>query len=227
MSSYYSTIPPITEDGRKIKVKITGEPIEAFVDILGTKLNKFFFISCPMIGGQLANVRDGETIKFTGFHLDTAYVFESRIEKYFYQPIHFLMMSWPHPQMIRQQVVRKSRRINTKLPCTVFPLTEPQTSGIITNLSVDGAAIRLLNTVKEFDDHIRLIFQCKIHDLAHIIECNAKVNKVEIDEASGKQLLRVSFNDDLQKWALMAYINEIIISVLALPIYTQNMDFSV
>lgn len=154
------------------------------VRLIGYLENATLLVTMPLENGLRVPLRENDKIVARVFTSQKAFGFTSTVERVCKIPYDYLHLSFPYA--IQGSVVRKSPRVRTKI---ITSITRPEESdeskrqsGLIVNLSADGALVRSRQAVAQKDETLRLAFRVNLHNVDAYLTVNAIVRSVFRDE---------------------------------------------
>jgi c-di-GMP-binding flagellar brake protein YcgR len=154
------------------------------VRLLGYLDNASLMVTAPMSNGLRVPVQEHDNIVARVFASQKAFGFDCSVVRVCKLPYHYLHLSWP--EKIQGAVVRKSPRIRTKIIASV---SKPEAgehgekqSGVIIDLSADGALIKARQQLAEKSQTVVLSFRVNIHNMEALLTTKAVVRNIFTDE---------------------------------------------
>ena len=139
-----------------------------------------------MANGTRVQLIEGDPLVVRVFSSQNAFGFGSTIERVCKLPYHYLHIAFP--KQIQGTVIRKSARVRSKIIATVVGEREDKTelTGVISNLSANGAMLDGRRSTAEVGDLLRLSFKLKLHNIETTLSLRAVVRAV-IEDPAQKQ----------------------------------------
>lgn len=140
-------------------------------ELIGYVSNLTVLIRPPQLNQQIGlTLIEGDqvTVRLFSGRGQLAFSFSSHIDKIMKAPFYYIHLSFP--TKISGQVIRKSRRIKTKIVTTI---TDNPTPAILSNLSMTGAEIRANANLGQVGETISLAFTVEIHCVEKTISLQA------------------------------------------------------
>lgn len=167
--------PPATVSQERYIVKLIG-----YLD------NASLLVTAPLENGLRVPLRDNDKIVARVFTSQKAFGFTTSINRVCKIPYDYLHLDFP--ESIQGSVVRKSPRVRTKIITSVSRGEETdennRQSGIIVNLSADGALLRARQPLADKGQSLRLAFRVNLHNVDAFLTVNAIVRSLFRDEGS-------------------------------------------
>lgn len=165
--------PPATVSQERYIVKLIG-----YLD------NASLLVTAPLENGLRVPLRDNDKIVARVFTSQKAFGFTSVVERVCKIPYDYLHLSFP--DTIQGSVVRKSPRVRTKIITSVARGEDAdeaeRQSGMIVNLSADGALLRARQPLAAKGETLRLAFRVNLHNVDAFLTVNAVVRSQFRDE---------------------------------------------
>ena len=154
------------------------------VRLLGYLDNASLMVTAPMSNGMRVPVREHDKIVARVFSSQKAFGFDCAVVRVCKMPYDYLHLSFPN--LIQGAVIRKSPRIKTKIIASIARPdagngTEKQ-SGMIINLSADGALVKARQPLAAKSQEIALSFRVTLHNMEAYLTTKAVVRNVFEDE---------------------------------------------
>lgn len=167
--------PPATVSQERFIVKLIG-----YLD------NASLLVTTPLENGFRVPLRENDKIVARVFTSQKAFGFTSVVERVCKIPYDYLHLSFP--DSIQGSVVRKSPRVRTKIITSISREEESdeanRQSGMIVNLSADGALVRARQPLADKGETMRMAFRVNLHNVDAFLTVNAIVRSRFLDEAS-------------------------------------------
>jgi c-di-GMP-binding flagellar brake protein YcgR len=218
-----------SETGEFLLMSFEGGEEGTQVRLIGSYPGRSLVITAPEVDGRLLFVKEGQVFHFRSFYAQAVYAFSTSIQKVCFTPFPYIHLDWPKGN-IERTVVRRSRRVEVKLPCAVYWDLDGSThtyNGTLRNLSTDGAELHMGRPIPARGENARVAFRLQIGALRYLVECPIKVMRHELiagkDDTTldkyGVQLLEIPQEATL---ALHAFVHETAVTRLETPIYAQS-----
>lgn len=154
------------------------------VRLLGYLDNASLMVTTPMSSGMRVPVREHDKIVARVFSSQKAFGFDCTVVRVCKMPYDYLHLSFP--DVIQGAVIRKSPRIKTKIIASIARPdagngTEKQ-SGMIINLSADGALVKARQPLADKSQEIALSFRVTLHNMEAYLTTKAVVRSVFEEE---------------------------------------------
>jgi hypothetical protein len=154
------------------------------VKLIGYIDNVDLFVSAPMNNGLRLPLQVGDDVVARIFSSQKAFGFSSTIKQVCKIPFNYLHISFP--VQIQGSVIRKSPRVRTNIIVSATKadsggVTERK-SGVIIDLSGDGASLKSRQTLGDKGETIRLSFRVNLHKIDTQLAVNAVVRSTFSDE---------------------------------------------
>jgi c-di-GMP-binding flagellar brake protein YcgR len=154
------------------------------VRLIGYLENATLLVTMPLENGLRVPLRENDKIVARVFTSQKAFGFTSTVERVCKIPYDYLHLSFPYA--IQGSVIRKSPRVRTKIITSIARPEETdeskRQSGLIVNLSADGALVRARQPVAEKGQLLRLAFRVNLHSVDAFLTVNAVVRSLFRDE---------------------------------------------
>ena len=163
--------PPATVGSERYIVKLIG-----YVDNVG------LLVTAPLANGLRVPLRENDKIVARIFSSQKAFGFSSMIARVCKIPYDYLHLSFP--ERIQGSVVRKSPRVRTNI---IASFAKPDAgggrqSGVIVNLSADGALVRARQPLCDKGQTLQLSFRVNLHNVDAYLVVNAVIRSTFGDE---------------------------------------------
>lgn len=154
-----------------------------FVRLLGYLQDASLLITPPVtLYGVRLQLMEDDRLVIRTFSNQTAFGFSCDVQRVCKLPYSYLHISFP--KEVQGTVIRKAARVKTKIPVKIRP--EPaggaDLTGILSNLSANGALLDGRRNMAETGDRIRLTFHYKLHNIEASLSLVAIVRAVFDDE---------------------------------------------
>ncbi|HEY6896357.1 MAG TPA: flagellar brake protein [Rhodocyclaceae bacterium] len=164
--------PPATVAQDRYIVKLIG-----YVDNVG------LLVTAPLENGLRVPLRENDKVVARIFSSQKAFGFGSVVARVCKIPYDYLHLSFP--DRIQGSVVRKSPRVRTNI---IASIAQPEAdgndrqSGIIVNLSADGALLKARQPLSDKGQTIQLSFRVNLHNVDAYLTVNAIIRSAFGDE---------------------------------------------
>ncbi len=168
-------------------------PERFLVKLIGYVNNVSLLVTAPMTThGLRLQLIEGEKLVVRIFSSQNAFGFASTIEKVCKLPFDYLHLSFPAE--VQGMVIRKAPRVRTKIIASVNAGAQgtDSASGMISNLSANGALLDARRNLAEKGDTLKVSFRVNLHNIDAYLTVNAAVRAVFTDEvvdSSGTALI--------------------------------------
>ncbi len=184
--------------GNKLQLKLPTNIVNSAersefctAELMGYVNNLSVMIRSPQLAKQMdLSLVEGDKVTVRLFSGQLAFSFSSYIDKIIKVPFNYIHLSFP--TKISGQIIRKSRRIKTKIVATIADNPTPAT---ISNLSMTGAEIRASASIGQIDETISLSFAVEIHDVKKTMSLQAtiKSTKPTVNETDNALAFGIEF----------------------------------
>jgi c-di-GMP-binding flagellar brake protein YcgR len=154
------------------------------VRLLGYLDRASIMVTAPVFNGMRVPVVEHDKIVARVFSSQKAFGFDCSVVRICKLPYDYLHLSFP--EVVQGAVVRKSPRIKTKI---ITSITRPDAgdsnerlSGVIVDLSADGAMIKARLPIAEKSQTIVLSFRIYLHNMEAYLTTKAIIRNVFSDE---------------------------------------------
>jgi c-di-GMP-binding flagellar brake protein YcgR len=159
-------------------------PERYVVKLIGYVDNTSVLVTPPLANGMRVPVREGDNIVARVFTSQTAFGFNSTIERVCKIPYDYLHLSFP--DTVQGAVIRKSPRIKTNIIASIAKSDavdrEERLPGVIVNLSADGALLCTRQPLDKKAQQITLSFRINLHDVDAHLNVKAVIRNVHSDD---------------------------------------------
>jgi hypothetical protein len=173
-------------------VGLEAEPFT--VSFIGAHSRMSFLTTLPSVGDKGIWITPGSSFKFRVVHGMYAYAFTSRSLRAHSRPYPYAHFAIPESVKYRQ--IRKSHRLETRLPVEVCRANGSRTLAIMRNISEHGARLELTGLLDEVGAEVTLTIPILLPDAASSITVIATVrNSSDMDRSisAGRFQYGVSF----------------------------------
>lgn len=155
------------------------------VKLIGYLDNASLLVTSPKQNGLRVPLRENDKLVARIFTSQKAFGFSTVVERVCKIPYEYMHLSFP--KQIQSSVVRKAPRVRTKIIATVAASgvseSDGKQSGIIVDLSADGALIKARRMLSDRGQVIRLSFRVSLHNIDALLNIQAIVRNVFDDTA--------------------------------------------
>lgn len=153
-----------------------------FVSLIGYLQDASLLITTPVTSSRVRlQLLEDEPLVMRVFSNQSAFGFSCTVQRVCKLPYNYLHISYP--QEVQGTVIRKAARIKTKIAAKIrMEKTGADLSGIISNLSANGALLDGLRNMAEVGDSIGLSFRFTLHNIEASLSVGAIVRTVFDDE---------------------------------------------
>ncbi|HEX8987065.1 MAG TPA: flagellar brake protein [Rhodocyclaceae bacterium] len=154
------------------------------VKLIGWVDNISVLVTAPMgANGLRIQLRENDTIVARIFAGQKAFGFSADVMRVCKIPFEYLHLSFP--EKVQGSVIRKSPRVRTRIIASVGnvdAVAGDRASGLIMNLSADGALVRTRQSVAMKDQRLQLSFRVSLHKVDAYLTVEAVVRNAFVDE---------------------------------------------
>lgn len=153
------------------------------VRLIGYINNLSLLVTTPREGSGLRmQVEENDELVVRVFTCQNAFGFSSTVAKVIKMPFEYLHLSFPSE--VKGMVIRKAPRVKTKIICSVVAEQsgEESATGILVNLSANGALLTSRRALAVKNGMIKLAFRVKLHGTEALLNINAVVRAQFADE---------------------------------------------
>lgn len=170
-------------DRIQLQVPISASLERHVVKLIGYVENVTLMVTAPMMNGLRVNLVENDPIVARVFSAQRAFGFSSTVERVCRIPYEYLHLSFP--TQIQGAVIRKAPRVRTRIVASIAGPDggEERSSGLIANISADGALVKTRRGLFAKDDTIQLAFRINVHNLDAYLSLPAVVRSVNDEEA--------------------------------------------
>ncbi len=165
------------------------------IKVIGYLDNTSLLTTAPVANGLRVPLRDGDKVVIRVFANQNAFAFDTFVLRVVKIPFDYLHLEFP--TRIQGAVIRKSPRVKTRLITTIsrqdaqgaFPAGDDpnRKTGILLNLSADGALLEAKTPLTEKGGLLRIAFRVNLHNADAMITTTAVVRSIFTDEAKLKE----------------------------------------
>lgn len=157
------------------------------VKLIGYLDNASLLVTVPKQNGLRVPLRENDKLVARIFASQKAFGFSTMVERVCKIPYEYMHLSFP--TQIQSSVVRKAPRVRTKIIASIatsdIPDNDGRQSGVIVDLSADGALIKSRRALSDRGQVIKLSFRVNLHNIGALLNVQAIVRNV-FDDA-GKE----------------------------------------
>ncbi len=168
--------PPANVSAERYVVKLIG-----YVDKVSV------LVTAPYENGLRVPLRENDTLVARIFSAQKAFGFSTSVERVCKIPYDYLHLSFP--EHVQGSVVRKSPRVRTKIIASISSTdaasASDRYSGLIVNLSADGALVRARQPLAPNGGTVGLAFRVNLHNVDAYLTIHAVVRSAFGDEGKG------------------------------------------
>jgi len=165
--------PPANVSAERYVVKLIG-----YVDKVSV------LVTAPYENGLRVPLRENDTLVARIFSAQKAFGFSATVDRVCKIPYDYLHLSFP--EHVQGSVVRKSPRVRTKIIASISTeAVGDRYSGMIVNLSADGALVKARRPLAGNGGTIALAFRVNLHNVDAYLTINAVVRSAFGDEGKG------------------------------------------
>lgn len=191
------------------------------VRLIGYVENGSVLVTPPVANGMSLPVRMGDKVVARVFTSQTAFAFDSTIERVSKIPYDYLHLYYP--PVVQGAVVRQAPRIKTRIIASVAVGTgnaaEDKMSAVIVNISAQGALISTRQPLDKQTHQITVSFRINLHGMDTHLNLKAVIRSVQVDDKESTDPLK--YHHGIQFLYLQANENMILQSL----IYQQMIEF--
>jgi hypothetical protein len=158
------------------------------VRLIGYLENATLLVTSPMVNGLRVQLRENDTIVARIFSSQKAFGFSCTVERVCRIPYDYIHLSFP--VQIQGAVIRKSPRVRTRIITSIAGPAAADSndrySGIIVNLSADGALIKVRQPLFDVGQVIQLSFRVNLHKVDAYLTVSAVIRSVFDDEEKNR-----------------------------------------
>lgn len=168
--------PPANVSSERYVVKLIG-----YVDKVSV------LVTAPYENGLRVPLRENDTLVARIFSAQKAFGFSTSVERVCKIPYDYLHLSFP--EHVQGSVVRKSPRVKTKIIASISTpeaTAGDRASGMIVNLSADGALVKARQPLAANGGMLALAFRVNLHNVDAYLTINAIVRSAFGDDARGE-----------------------------------------
>lgn len=154
------------------------------VKLIGYVENVSVLVTAPMANGLRVPLRENDAIVARIFAGQKAFGFSSTVERVCKIPFDYLHLSFP--EKVQGSVIRKSPRVRTRIIASVANTAASDAaerqSGVIVNLSADGALVKARQPLGDKGDRLMLSFRVSLHKVDAYLTVSGVVRSAFADE---------------------------------------------
>jgi c-di-GMP-binding flagellar brake protein YcgR len=155
------------------------------VKLIGYVENSSVLVTPPMSGSMSLPVRATDKIVARVFTSQTAFAFDSTIERVCKIPYDYLHLLYPN--VVQGAVVRSAPRIKTRIITSIAKSNasdgDDKISGVIVNISAQGALICMRQVLAIHSQPVIVSFRINLHEVATDLNIKAVIRNVQTDES--------------------------------------------
>lgn len=155
------------------------------VKLIGYVENGSILVTPPVANGMCLPVRAGDKIVARVFTSQTAFAFDSTIDRVCKIPYDYLHLFYP--ATVQGAVVRQAPRIKTRIIASIGRSEtadgEDRLSAVIVNISAHGALICMRQPLDKKSQHIVVSFRVNLHEVDTLLNIKAVIRNVQIDDS--------------------------------------------
>lgn len=161
------------------------------VRLIGYLENASLLVTAPISNGLRLPIREKDTVVARVFTSQKAFGFDCQVERVCKIPYEYLHLSFP--RTIQGAVIRKSPRIRTKIIVSITSSAaekgSPKHSGVIVNLSADGALVKTREPLGEKSQLVTMHFRVNLHNMDAYLTTRAVIRSILMeDDKDGMEL---------------------------------------
>lgn len=165
--------PPATVSAERFIVRLIGYVDRASV-----------LVTAPMANGLRVPLRENDTVVARIFSSEKAFGFSTVVQRVCKIPYDYLHLEFP--DRVQGAIIRKSPRVRTRIIASVANPDAAEAgerqSGIIVNLSADGALLKARRQLGEKGNRLQLSFRLNVHKVDAYLTLSAIVRSTFADE---------------------------------------------
>lgn len=155
------------------------------VKLIGYVDNASVLVTSPVANGMCLPVRASDKIVARVFTSQTAFAFDSTIERVCKIPYDYLHLTYP--TVVQGAVVRQAPRIKTRIIASIARSDavdgDDKLSAVIVNISAHGALICMRQPLDRKQQEINLSFRINLHEIDTLLNIKAIIRNVQTDES--------------------------------------------
>lgn len=156
------------------------------VRLIGYLDNCSLLVTTPKQNGLRVPLRENDKLVARVFTSQKAFGFSTTIERVCKIPYEYMHLAFP--KQIQGSMVRKAPRVRTRIIASIampdVSGDSEKQSGVIVNLSADGALVKARRALREKGETIRLSFRVSLHNIDALLNVQAVVRNIFSDEAA-------------------------------------------
>lgn len=169
--------PPANVSCERYVVKLIG-----YVDKVSV------LVTAPYENGLRVPLRENDTLVARIFSAQKAFGFSTSVERVCKIPYDYLHLAFP--EHVQGSVVRKSPRVRTRIIVSISTpeaaTADDRSSGLIVNLSADGALVKARQPLAANGGTLGLAFRVNLHNVDAYLTINAVVRSAFGDDGKGE-----------------------------------------
>lgn len=145
---------------------LAGQPERYSCRLIGCLPGRSILMSVPKVGGKLVKFRSGQKIVIRLMVDNGIGVFVSMVDVQTVEPYPILHVSYP--DNVSFKGIRSATRVGVDLPMELANITTPaegKTPGLISDISISGARIELVDAAGAIGDVVELTAQVEIQNV--------------------------------------------------------------
>lgn len=155
-----------------------------FVRLIGYLQGQSLLVTIPKTtNGIPLQLIEGDQLVMRVFSSKNAFGFACDVQKAYKLPFSYMHISFP--KEVQGTLIRKAARVRTKIIAKIRTeqAGSPELTGILSNLSANGALLDGRRDMAKAGDQLRLEFRLKLHNIETNLSLTAVVRAVIEDEA--------------------------------------------
>lgn len=175
-------------DRIQLQPPITVGPERYIVRLIGYLENVSMLVTAPLSNGLRVQIREGDKIVARVFTSQKAFAFDCKVERVCKIPYDYLHLSFP--QVVQGAIIRKSPRIKTRIIASIAKQdaadSKERLSGVIVNISADGALLKARDPIYEKSQLITLSFRVNLHNVDAYLTTKAIIRNIFSEDGKDK-----------------------------------------
>jgi c-di-GMP-binding flagellar brake protein YcgR len=159
------------------------------VRLLGYLDSASLMVTAPVFNGMRVPMREHDNIVARVFSSQKAFGFDCTVIRVCKLPYDYLHLSFP--DLVQGALVRKSPRIRTKIIASIAKsetsASSERLSGVIVDLSADGAMVKSRQPLAEKSQTIVLSFRIYLHNMEAYLTTKAIIRNIFANEENGNE----------------------------------------
>lgn len=169
--------------GNRLQVQppVRISPERSFVRLIGYLPGHSLLITAPKTatGGSLP-LAESDALVLRAFSGQNAFAFACDVQRVCRVPYNYLHLSFP--ATVQGTVIRKAPRVRTKISASVQGASGQGLTGVISNLSANGALLDGPRNMAAEGERLTLGFRLKLHGIENNLTVQAVVRAILSDE---------------------------------------------